>query len=312
MAIGDLISAAEYNNIRNKIVAIIGPGSGQSGYGQAIQSSTVSQSDIITALQWNSLRADIFNALVHQTDSTPNIFTPSSGNLIQFGTSFPVTQYDTLSDQAVTNKFNVGVDQFAIEGGSSTTGVVVSRSAQWQVEVTCTVTVNFTDAAQARYFFNSGGQIRFASSRSGGSSTEQNTSWTNLLNAAGTRAFGAITPTVNFYNLTNSYQPWFTSSSSSPYAANNYTLEALCNVANNSTGTASQITFKATWVDGYVDPGDNPGDIPDTPGIVDGTLTLTVNQRRAVGSLYNAAGQVYAPFSIIGPSLYTVTAITGS
>jgi hypothetical protein len=307
MAIGDLISAQDYNLIRNKIIGILGPGAGQSGYGQPIQSSAVSQSDVITALQWNSLRADIFNTIVHQSNSLPSIFTPVVNNLIRFGSEFPVTQYDTFADQAIANKFAIGDDQFAIEGGTPTTGVSVSRTLAWSNSVTCVVTVNFANANEARYFFNSGGLIRLSSSRSGGASTAQNTSWTNLLNSAGTREFGAVTSGVNFYNLTNVNQVWYSTASSAPYAANNYVIEVRSNVANNSGGTASQLTFTITWTDGYVDPGEPaPGDV------IDGTLSLTVTQRRAVGNLYNAAGQIYSQFTIAGPSQYTATAITGT
>jgi hypothetical protein len=313
MAIGDLITAVDYNNIRTKILGILGPGAGKSGYNQTLQSLQVSLDSKITTLQWNQLRADIFSTLLHQTGAAPGIFTATTGSLIRFGTSFPVNQYDTLSESAITNRFAIGANQFAIETGGST-----SRTTAWNSSVSTTVVVNFANAAEARYFFNSGGKLRFQSFRSGGSVSAQNTSWTNLLNAAGVREIAGETPSVNFYNLTNSYQNLYSTTASAPYSSNTYTIDVLCNEADNSSGTASQLTFRVTWTDPYVDPGNTgpndfyPGDNPNTDDIIDGTLGLTVTQLRATGDLYNASGTAYATFTVAGPSSYSIPAISGS
>jgi hypothetical protein len=165
--------------------------------------------------------------------------------------------------------------------------------------------VTFATANDARYFFNSGGKIRFTSSRTGGTTSPQNTQWTNLLNTtAGTINFGAQTPaTVNFYTLTTAYQQWYTVSASSPYAANFYNLEALCNCTDptNVNGTASTVTFRITWSDSYVDVDPTP------PGdLVDGTLSLTVEEFKASGSLIPSGS-----FAITSPS-YSISAITAT
>ena len=297
MATGDLISAADYNNIRNKIIGIIGPGSGQSGYGQIIQSSAVTADSIISKAQWDRLRYDIYNALIHQTGSVPSINEVTQNSVIRYGASHPVFQYDTLADQAITNKFNIGGGRFAIEAGT-----VASRTTAWTAAVSTTVTVTFSTADQARYFFNSGGKLTLASSRTGGSSTAQNDSWSNLLSAAGIRTFDAISSTINFYNLTNVDQLLYSTTASIPYAANSYQIRVRGDVANNSAGGARIITFTVSWSDPYVD--SDPSNPP--PDQIDGTLSLTVEQYRATGPVLPSGN-----FTITGPS-YTNSGITGS
>lgn len=300
MAIGDFINAADYNAIRTKIIGVLGTGSSSSGYGQTTQSTAVATGNTVTKTQWDALRYDIYNCLYHQTGSVPTLVQVNSGDVIRYGASHPNTAYDTAANTAITNRFNLGTGQYVTENQGS-----VSKTDSWYSSVSATVTVNFASASNARYFFNSGGKVRFSSSRTGGTSVAQNTSWSSLLSAVGTQSFDGVTGSVNFYTLTSSYQTFYTRAGSSPYASNSFNIDALCNVANNSSGTATQITFRIRWVDSYTDPGTPaPGDS------VDGTLTLNVDQIRASGYLYPqpAAGN----FTITGPSSYTISSITGS
>jgi hypothetical protein len=297
MPTDDLIYESDYTAIRNKIIRIIGTGDGSRGYGQAIKSPVVGQNEIIRKSQWDLLRWDIYNTLFHQTGTTPSIIEVATNSVIRYGTDNPNFQYNTLSDTADTNRFSLGSGQFASEVGTTT-----SRSSPWASQVSTTVTVTFSTAEQARFFFNSGGKIRFTSSRIGGASTDQNASWSSLLSSVGTQAFAAVAPTVNFYNLTSSYQTWYSSAPlSSPYSGNTFTIEALCDVANNSLGTARILTFRIVWTDTYVDTQPQPPD-----DLVDGTLALTIDQIRAVGNL-----QPSGSFTIVSPT-YTASAISGS
>jgi len=305
MAIGNFISASDYNAIRNKIINVVGPGAGNSGYGQTLQSSAVATGNVVTKAQWDALRFDIYNALFHQTGSVPIITQVSTSDVIRYGAANPNFQYDTLADTAIANRFNLGAGRFVTENKGTN-----STSVSWSASQSCTLTVTFGTANDARYFFNSGGKIRFTSSRTGGSSTAQNSSWSNLLTTVGTQAFGGNSPSVNFYSLTNSYQTFYTLTASSPYASNVYRLEALSNVADNSTGTANILTFRITWTDAYVDPDVLAGRPPtlNPPGdVVDGTLSLNVDQIRPVGTL-----QPSGTFTITGPSLYSFSSFSGS
>jgi|LauGreDrversion4_1035100.scaffolds.fasta_scaffold11746_4 hypothetical protein len=305
MAIGDFISATDYNTIRTKIFNVMATGSGNFGYGQTTFSSLVAAGNSVTKTQWDALRYDIYNALLHQTGSAAALTTVSVGDVVRYGASQPNFQYNTFADTATTNRFDLGTGQFVTEAIDSKT-----YSSSWINSLTATATVTFSTAEQARFFFNAGGKIRFASSRTGGASVAQNTSWSNLLSSAGTQTFVGGPSGVNFFSLTNSYQTFYTASGSSAYSANQWRLEALCNVSSNTTGTANSITFRVTWIDNYTDPpvggGFTPGDFP--PGdLVDGTLTLTVDQVRPSGFL-----QPSGTFTIISPNSSVVSAISGS
>jgi hypothetical protein len=113
-----------------------------------------------------------------------------------------VENYDILLEDAI-------VKRFLIAGSQSVTSAKASQtySTPWGTQAQATLTVTFGDANQGRYFFNSGGKIRFVTSLTGAVSTAQVTAWVNFLNAVGTQSFGADTdPAVNYYTLTNSYQ----------------------------------------------------------------------------------------------------------
>lgn len=125
----------------------------------------------------------------------------------------------------------------------------------------------------------------------------------------GTVSFGADTnPNVNFYTLTNSYQQCYINSLSTPYSANSYKLEAKCNVSNNSSGTATEIMIRVTLLDSYVDPDTfNPGPPTFPPNdVVDGTLTIAVQELKATGTL-----QPTGAFTITSPT-YSLSTITAS
>jgi len=298
MAIGDFISATDYNSIRTKIQNVMAVGTGTFGYGQTTFSSLVVVGNSVTKAQWDALRYDIYNAVLHQTGSAPAITTVAVGDVIRHGASQPNFQYDTIADQATTNRFDLGTGQFVTEAINST-----SFSSSWYQSVSSTTSVTFATAEQARFFFNAGGKIRFASTRTGGNGEAQNASWSNLLSTAGTQSFVGGPAGVNFFSLTNSFQTFAELSGSSAYSNNKWRLEASCNVSNNTLGTANIVNFRITWLDAYTDPNAfiGPGDL------VDGTLTLTVDQVRPAGFL-----QPSGTFTTIGPASATVGSISGS
>lgn len=291
------IDDLDFNSLRNKILNIMGNGSGQYGYGQAIQSLPVFEGNIVTSAQWNGLRYDLLNILIHQTGDTPRITEVVKGRVIGEGAGDPLQEYNRIIDAATFTRFEIAPSQSLVTAVSTK-----SYSSSWSTQAQMTAQVTFSSADDARFFFNSGGKINFLSSRTGGSSTAQNNAWTNVLNNAGTISFGADSENLDFYTLTNVYQPRKLVTLSTPYSANNYKIEALCNVANNNTGTATSITFKITWTDAYVDPG--PSVAP--PDAVDGTLSLIIDEVKASGSL-----QPSGSFSITSPS-YTISNITAS
>lgn len=302
MTIGSDITAGGFVTIQNKAESLLGPGAGTRGYNQTVLSSDVFSGNTITRAQWDSLKTDIVNILYHQNGEIPNIVTVNPGDVIQYGAGHPNTNYDSLLETATINRFQVAASQSIVTSKGSAT-----YTGTWNTSAQFTLTVTFATADQGRYFFNSGGKIRFNTSVSGGTPTSQYNAWFNFLNSVGIRSFGAGTdPLVNYYTLTNSFQTYYQGSLTTPYSANNYRLEARTNVADNSTGTATVLTLRVTLTDGYVDPGNSSGDTPDTIDGVNGTLTIAVEELKAAGTMLPSG-----TFSITSPT-YSLSSISAS
>jgi hypothetical protein len=300
-SVNSTILEADYNSIRNKLVNVLGTGSGNTGWGQvsSIVSSAVSPSSRVTINEWANLRLDIINAHKHIYGSNPTTAQVSEGQTIRYTNNFtpdtgtldvPQRQYDVWADTITSNRFTVAAGESATSSSQST-----SRTGSWITQSSCVITFSFPTANEARYFFNSGGQIRVSSSRSGGVTSSQNTSWTSLLSTAGTQNFGGNNPGtgtspsngLNWYRVTDTFQTYYTATSSSPYGSNNWQLQARCTggVTNNSTGTALSGEIRVLWNDGYVDPATAPHTPSTIPpeDFVDGTLTANVSYLYATG-----------------------------
>lgn len=310
----NVISVADYNAIRSIAASVMGTGSGSRGYGQTINSIAKSQNQLVSQTDWDNLRFDLLNARIHQN----GIGTLTEINENQTISASGINLFESLRTTIDTNRFLVAEGQYLTEGANPNgSNLTVSRTysgTSWKNEISTILTVTFADANRARYFFNSGGTIRIESTRSPGIlTTNQNIAWNNLIrDFAGIREFGGAAPARNFYNLTNSFQEYYSASSSSPYANNKYVLEASCNVTNNSSGTANIVYIRVRFIDGYVDPdaiAGRPETLnPPTDG-VDGTFTVSVTEKRAAstGGLLPNSGN----FTIQRPT-YSIAAITGT
>lgn len=304
--VGTAITAQQYNALRAKVVGILGTGVGQSGYGQTLVSSAVALGNQVTKEQWDNLRWDIVTIKKHQDGELPNAIEVPGASVIRYGAANPLTNYVTLADQGIANKFELAT------GNTEETPNVANQSytGTWSSQAQLTLSVTFLNNNDARYFFNSGGKIRFFSTfegRTGATNPQQNTAWKGLLNQIGNVNIGGAVPIIsNFYTLTTSYQTVYQQGNTSPYSANFYRIEALCNCseATNVNGTSNVITFRVTWKDDYVDPG-----APTPPGDeVDGTLTLRINEIKAKSPKYPEDSTI---FNIASPT-YSISSITAS
>jgi hypothetical protein len=302
MTLGTNVFAAQYVAIQNKAESMIGTGAGTLGYGQTVQSSDVFSGNTITKAQWDLIKYDIINIKLHQDGTLPPVVNVNFGDPIGYGASSPNTNYDILLDDAIAKRFLIAGSQSVVAAKASQT-----YSTPWSTQAQATLTVTFGDANQGRYFFNSGGKVRFTASLVGAVITPQITAWVNFLNSVGTQSFGADTdPAINYYTLTNSYQTYFQSFLSSSYSANSYKLEARTNVSNNSTGTATVLELRISLLDSYVDPDVAFGVSFPPADVVNGTLTIAVSELKASGQL-----QPSGTFSITSPS-YSLSSITAS
>jgi hypothetical protein len=320
MPVNDIISQADYNNIRNKVVGVLGVGSGNSGYGQPLNSTAVAEGSRVTINEYANLRFDIINAWVHQVGSAPSTVAVSVGNTVRFSAvDAPVTTYDALANTLVTNRFNVGTGQSAVSipanstssrtwtGAGSTVGVDF-----WRNQIAVYFFVTWPTAEEARFFFNSGGQVRITSSRTPQTlTTQQANSWTTLLNNAGTRSFGGNSPAVNWYGMTDNYQEYHRTTGSTPYGSNLYILYAKTSttgvtptgldntlpvITNNSSGTARSAAFLVQFVDQYTDPGP-----PDPGDAVDGTFTSSLSLVYPTGVLVPSG---FGNFTVTQPLVF--------
>jgi len=290
MAVNDIITENEYNTIRNKVISVLGTGVSNTGYGQTVLSPSVVEGDRITINEWGALKYDIINAYTHQNGSPPTLPPVIEGGKIRYNLSdAPVTYWDQIADSLVADRLSVPPlsQQTSTNHGSST------YNGTWGVganadELVCYVSVTWSSADAARFFFNTGSYVSFSASRTGGSTHNQNTSWTNLLNAAGTQGFGGAFPAggtspadgQNFFrNTDNPISPWYSTNSTTPYGDNQYRIySSTPGIAINSDGEAATIVFKVSFYDGHYAVGAGP----DT---VDGTFTVSCQTVEAFGTL---------------------------
>jgi len=273
------------------------------------------------------------NTILGLSSSTEDIV--SSGTTINFGPGIAqdfnegtsisaslINSYETLAETTddESSRFLVAPGQFLTVGANADNSPLISSRTWsssttpqfWSNEINSILTVTFANSNQARWFFNSGGEVRIQSSRTGGRSDAQNNAWSAALTSASIRSFGAVIPTTgfspmngrNFYRLTNTFQEFYRFTDSSPYTANRYVLEARSNVANNSTGTATSVDIRVRFIAGYTDPG--PGGPPFTNDEIDGTFSITVTEKRADGSLVPSGR-----FTVVRPT-YSITPIAGT
>jgi hypothetical protein len=251
------ISAATFNAIRKKAVAVLGTGGSNPstdtanstyGYGQSVTSSAVTVGSIIRASSWIALRNDLVKARTHQIGSVgtgtgqgpawANLVNITSGTVIS---NAIVTQFQGVADACVTNRFTV----FSSQKGS--TSVSSTRTTTWGTTLTVqaithSFRASFTDSTQARYYFNAGGVINYTASLADGVVANKYTAWVNTLSGMGTLTFAvnqssttfgsfAVTKsgasgTTSNITLSGVDQVIYTSTQSAPYGTNTLTVSA--------------------------------------------------------------------------------------
>jgi len=254
-------------------------GSGAKGYGQTGNVSAVSAGTTISATQWASLFGTFTGIANHTGTTVTSITNPTTGDTIEAISTF---------EADLTTLFNSSANA-AASGSDITTNGTTTTTNSWTVSATLTQTFTFADANSFRYFFNAGGMIRLAYSRTGGTAHSKNTEWTDLLTQTGTIVLTGLGATKNIastdytgttkiggsgtpdtlatstgaYDLTTSNVLLFKQfADTSPYTANYIQIQAQVNDNTNPT----TITITTTLQD------DRADDFDDT---VDGTLTGT-------------------------------------
>jgi hypothetical protein len=271
-----LILATDYNIIQSKVALVLGSGTGNTGYGQTVASSQVIGKTTATVSQWANLRTDLLKARQHQTgvDLSSSLVTPSKGT--------PITEADRAAYDAMANDATDPANRLIKPPVSQATRQNLVPTTQinsaWNGLLTQTITVTFPDPESARYFFNSGSQIEFSASRTGGSNTVKNNTWSTMFatmqviafnhNSTTTNGTGVPSTNIGWYQLTHDNQLIFAKyAPSGAYADNKYYISARSPVP-------TQVIFTIKYQD------DSLGTFDEN---VDGILSSIVQVYRASG-----------------------------
>lgn len=223
---GTRATAADFNNIQTTIASILGTGSGQTGYGQAVASSQVAAGSVISTTQWANLRSDLSRARVHQTNVA--VSDGAASIAANRGTPYQTLQIVTAST-TISEDIRDQYNQFA---SGVNTSKSVANAAQLSAATTPSGLTNpvasagsWGGASQAqskshsftltfggytptggsavsganhmRCFFNAGGYIQISSTRTGTAATTKDTDWTNMLAGFGNFTFRATSSAIS-------------------------------------------------------------------------------------------------------------------
>lgn len=194
-----LIEASDFNTLvggnptatANTLNATWATGSAGAGYGQTAQAN-VAASDTVLASSWANVVNRTASAATHQGSSISSVTAPVAGGAITFLSAIP-TNLQTI----YTNRRNA-----ATQG--ATTANTVTYGSSWLNALTFTQTVTFANGDAARYFFNSGGQLKITCTHAA-TSGAGNTLFNGLASNVGTIVMssptsGTITIASTSYN----------------------------------------------------------------------------------------------------------------
>lgn len=181
------IQAADFNTLvggnptttANTLNATWATGGGAAGYGQTAVSNVAAGNSVLASTQWSSLVANTASAASHQGSSITSVSVPVAGGVISYNSAIP-TNLTTI----YTNRLNA-----ATQGATSSN--TATYGASWSSALTFTHTATFANGNAARYFFNSGGQIKMTVSHPNG--TGINLLFNNLASNVGTVVMSAPT-----------------------------------------------------------------------------------------------------------------------
>jgi hypothetical protein len=283
-----LIYLTDYNIVQSTIQSVLGTGAGDFGYGQSLSSSQLATGSQITALQWINLRTDILKARQHQTgnDESGNIVLPVAGSAVS-GSIYDACS--TLASTVVSNRMvTPPAGQATLETITSTT-----RTNAWNGTISTVISITWPDANAARHYFNSGSNIQFTASRSGGNTGSKNNTWTTMLSTMGTITF-SYTQTVPSGSGTGSGYGWSNLPGTNtqifwkPAPAGVYAENDFYIYGRKISSNELEFTFQFLDDDaGDHDPGLDVGLGPFGVAVdenVDGSLTATVQAYRASGT----------------------------
>ena len=264
---GNIILATDYNGFASttadaNVDDVWGTGSGNKGYGQSTILGTVAAAGTVTATSWSALCSRITSIATHTGTSITSRVSPVTSDLIGI-----LAALNTDLTNCNTNRGNAassGTEYKTWTGSSAKTSGTGSGNAAWTITFTHTVT--FGSADEARYFFNAGGIIKWAVSKTstgqladaewndlantlsgqiyitGGAQTINGVSYTGTTKNGGTGTPTTLSTATGWYALTGSpvtiYQQ---NADTAPYTGSYIRIQA--------SATSTVLTLTTTWVD---------------------------------------------------------------
>ena len=290
---GDVIDDADFNNARTNVNTLMGTaadvttgtftatstyGWGQGGVG------------VNAASAGGLVYADNATGGFKRLQDDVQAMCAFLGQSVRSGVGTDVADGDSITAATWSNMMlnvkDCWDNRFSPASRSTSTDSNQTYTSSWNTSLTQETTFTFSNEGLCRAYFNGGGRIGFSASRASGSSTTQNTNWTDTLSAMGSvylqHATGAGSSGTNagigFYELTTSYQDIWTKFGSGSYASNFFKMEAKINSTTNPT----VITLKATFSDPHAEGAGSlgPDGVASTGDegfgndFIDGTMTL--------------------------------------
>ena len=287
---GDTILEAHYNDFVTNggtvpdnsatytgIIDIIGTGTGDTGWGQSVTSLTTPiAGDSITALEWETFRAKLALAGTHTGQTLTSHSAITAGNTIAILAALE-TDLQTITD----NRTTIAP---ALQQDHSTLTITSTRTSTWagnagpQV-IDMEVDITFAGGNEARFFFNTGGEIRITPTLDiPASPNSKESDWQAFLaNGIGTLKIAANASTrtasgetlttdglaLGYYDLTAAFQTiiQINSDLAGDYTSNYCIIEAKTDGTDAVDGlgnTGKIITVKITYNDASLDEFENP------------------------------------------------------
>lgn len=292
-----LIEAVDFNTFRTQLLDVYGVGFGDSGYGQtAITVPTVLGGfvEIVKSAEWTNFRNAVEVCALHQGTATtllPPVTVLEPGDV--------VIAHDGITDPDDFPQMLTDITNNRLIADPTSTSLFLNRSVQsitqtWSNLASTVIDLEWPSADDARYYFNSGGEVIVRSEFSPTSSTPQNDSWQSLLNDVGSVITNYITTTytgtvgtpasIGYYNMTTAASPDLLFSAGPPsgggyyyyYNVNQYRISArMLNVSGINGDNGRRMRLLIEFDDQFTGAGD----------VVDGTLTVRIDERRATTHL---------------------------
>lgn len=320
---GDVIDDADFNNARTNVNNML-------GNAQDVTLGTYTASSTYGYTQGGAgVNAASAGGLVYADNATGGFkrlqddvqaLCAFLGQTVRSGVGSDVSSSTTITASTWSNLMlnikDCWDNRFSCASDTGATADSSTYTSAWSSSLSAETTFTFGSEAACRGYFNGGGKIGHTSSRSGGSSSTQNTNWTDTLSALGnyqlkhntSYAVSGTNSGIGFYELTTSYQQLWIKYGSGAYASNFYKVEGKVNSTTNPT----VITLRSTWsdpytaaaaaaADGAVGPDGVPSTGDDASGYtdsIDGTLTL--NARAQVPDANGSGFSFSAPTDSMG------------